>query len=136
MEDHLNHLYRQITEAHKLLLQQKTDVLTNPFPHWKNRTQGSSSVDGGSQGPPSSFSNPSATKYYMMKGKSYIATREHDYRIPKYVEKGKEATNPIVPVQIEKPLGKTMTRISKGVFKKASHNPNMRATQNYSVVDY
>ena len=28
-----------------------------------------------------------------------------------------------------------MTRIPKGAFKKASHNPNARATQNYSVVE-
>ena len=28
-----------------------------------------------------------------------------------------------------------MTHIPKGAFKKASHNPNARATQNYSVVE-
>jgi hypothetical protein len=28
-----------------------------------------------------------------------------------------------------------MTRIQKGVFKKSSHNPNARVTQNYSVVE-
>ena len=28
-----------------------------------------------------------------------------------------------------------MTRIPKGAFKKASHNPNARATQNYFVVE-
>jgi hypothetical protein len=28
-----------------------------------------------------------------------------------------------------------MTRIPKGAFKKSSHNPNARATQNYSVVE-
>jgi hypothetical protein len=32
-------------------------------------------------------------------------------------------------------LGETMTHIPKGVFKKASHNPNARATHNYSVVE-
>jgi hypothetical protein len=32
-------------------------------------------------------------------------------------------------------LGETMTRIPKGVFKHASHNPNARAAQNYSVVE-
>jgi hypothetical protein len=50
-------------------------------------------------------------------------------------EKGKEAVNPSVPLQIEKTMGETMTRILKGVFKKASHNLNVRATQNYSVVE-
>ena len=29
-----------------------------------------------------------------------------------------------------------MTHIPKGAFKKDSHNPNTRATQNYSVVEY
>jgi hypothetical protein len=29
-----------------------------------------------------------------------------------------------------------MTHIPKGAFKRASHNPNARATQNYSVVEY
>jgi hypothetical protein len=51
------------------------------------------------------------------------------------VEKGKEATNPPVPLQIEKTMGETMTRIPKGAFKKASHNLNARAAQNYSVVE-
>jgi hypothetical protein len=32
-------------------------------------------------------------------------------------------------------LGETMTCIPKGAFKKASHNPNARATQHYSVVE-
>jgi hypothetical protein len=30
---------------------------------------------------------------------------------------------------------KTITCIPKGVFKKDSHNPNARATQNYSLVE-
>jgi hypothetical protein len=50
-------------------------------------------------------------------------------------EKGKEATNPSIPLQIEKTLGKTMTCIPKRAFKKDSHNLNARATQNYSVVE-
>jgi hypothetical protein len=53
----------------------------------------------------------------------------------KSVEKGKESTNPSTPLQIKKVLGKTMTRIPKGAFKKASHNPNVRITQNYSIVE-
>jgi hypothetical protein len=72
---------------------------------------------------------------YMMKGESYIATRAHDYRLPESTKKGKEATNPPVPLQIEKTMGETMTHIPKGAFKKASHNLNARATQNYFVVE-
>jgi hypothetical protein len=98
-------------------------------------TQASSSTDGGSQGPPPSSSNPSAMNVYMMKGDAYIETRAHDYRMSETAEKGKEVVNPSVPLQIEKTMGETMTHILKGAFKKASHNPNVRATHNYSVVE-
>jgi hypothetical protein len=50
-------------------------------------------------------------------------------------EKGKEASNPLPPLHIEKTMGETMTHIPKGVFKKDSHNPNARAAQNYYVVE-
>jgi hypothetical protein len=70
----------------------------NPFPHGKNLTQASSSTEGGSQGPPSSSSNPSSMKVYMMKGRVDIATRTHDYRMPNTSKKGKEAKNPSLPL--------------------------------------
>jgi hypothetical protein len=73
---------------------------------------------------------------YMMKGDAYIDTRAHDYRMLESIEKDKEATNPPVPLQIEKTMDENMTHISKGAFKKSSHNPNTRATHNYSMVDY
>jgi hypothetical protein len=135
MEDHPTHLCPRLGEAQKFLAQQQPVVLTNPFPHGKNLTQASSNVDGGSQGPPSSSSNPSTSNVYMLKGDAHIATRAHDYGMPSTSEKGKEVENPYVPLQIEKTLGETMTHIPKGAFKKASHNPNARATQNYSVVE-
>jgi hypothetical protein len=47
--------------------------------------------------------------------------------MPDTVQKGKEAVN--------LSMGETMKCISKGAFKKASHNPNARATHNYSVVE-
>jgi hypothetical protein len=71
----------------------------------------------------------------MMKDSIDIETRKHDYGMPNTFEKGKEAENPSLRLHIENTLGETMTRIPKGVFKKASHNPNLRATQNYSVVE-
>jgi hypothetical protein len=55
--------------------------------------------------------------------------------MPETTEKGKEAVNPSIPLQIEKTMGETMTRIPKGAFKKSSHNLNARASQNYSVVE-
>jgi hypothetical protein len=91
-------------------------------------------MEGGSQGPPTSTGNTSATNVYMLKGDTHIETRTQDYRMSESVEKGKEATNPPVPLQIEKTMGETMTHIPKGAFKKDSHNPK-RASQNYSVVE-
>jgi hypothetical protein len=55
--------------------------------------------------------------------------------MPESAKKGKEATNPPVPLQIEKTMGETMTHIPKGAFKKDSHNPNARAAQKYSIVE-
>jgi hypothetical protein len=71
----------------------------------------------------------------MMKGDVFLSTREHDYSKPSTSEKGKESKIPSLPLYIDKNLGKTMTCIPKGAFKKASHNHNERATQNYSVVE-
>jgi hypothetical protein len=67
---------------------------------------------------------------FMTKGDAHIETRTHDYGIPNTFEKGKEAENPPLPLQIENMLGETMTHIPKGVFKKSSHNPNARVSQN------
>jgi hypothetical protein len=110
-------------------------VLKNSFPHGKNLTQASPSTEGGSQGPSPSLSNPSFANVYMMKGSVDITTRTQDYRMPNSSKKGKEAESPSLPLHIEKTLGETMTCIPKGAFKKDSHNPNARVTQNYSMVE-
>jgi hypothetical protein len=110
-------------------------MLMNPFPHGKTLTQASLSVEGGIQGPPPSLNNPSSTNVYMMKGDFYITTRAHDYGKPGTSEKGKEAKNPPLPLYIENTLGETTMHIQKGAFKKYSYNPNVRATQNYSMVE-
>jgi hypothetical protein len=128
-EDHPTHQCPRLAEAQKLLSQQQLAVLTNPFQHGQNLTQASTSAEGGSQGPPPSSNNPTSANVYMMKGDAYISTRAHDYSKPSTSEKGKEAETPSLPLQIEKTLGETMTRIPKGAFKKASHNPNTRAAQ-------
>jgi hypothetical protein len=101
----------------------------------KNLTQASISVEGGSQGPSPYSNNPTSVNVYMMKGDAFISTRVHDYSKSRTFEKGKEAKLPSLPLQIEKTLGETMKCIPKGAFKKASHNPNIRVTQNYSVVE-
>jgi hypothetical protein len=95
-----------------------------------------SSAEGGSQGPPASTGNTLVANVYMLKGDAHIEIRTRYYEMSKSNEKGKEATNPLVPLHIEKTMGETMTRIPKGALKKDSHNPNMRAAQNYFVVEY
>ena len=110
-------------------------MLTNPFQHGQNLTQASTSSKGGSQEscpPPNNFSSANV---YMVKSDALIMTRVQDYSKPSASEKGKEAEIPSLPLQIEKTLGETMTHIPKGAFKKASHNPNARAAQNYSRVE-
>jgi hypothetical protein len=110
-------------------------VLTNPFQHGQNLTQASTSTEWGSQESYPPPKNPSSVNVYMVRGDDFITTRTHDYSKPSASEKGKEADLPSLPLQIEKTLGETMTCIPKGAFKKASHNPNARAAQNYSMVE-
>jgi hypothetical protein len=114
---------------------QQPVVLTNTFQHGQNLTQASASTEGSSQEPSPPVNNPASANVYMVRGDAFISTRAHDYSKPSTSEKGKEAELPSLPLQIEKTLGETMTHIPKGTFKKASHNPNTRATQNYSVVE-
>jgi hypothetical protein len=110
-------------------------VLTNPFQHGKNLTQASTITKGGIQETCPPPNNPSSMNVYIIRGDAFISTRAHDYSKPSAFEKDKEDDLPSLPLQIEKTLGETMTHIPKGAFKKASHNPNERATQNYSMVE-
>jgi hypothetical protein len=71
----------------------------------------------------------------MVKGDAFLSTRAHAYSQPSTSKKGKEVERPSLPLQIDKTLGETMTCIPKGAFKKYSHNPNTRVSQNYSVVE-
>ena len=52
----------------------------------------------------------------------------------KVPEKAKSIGETSNPLTIEKPSD-PMPKIPKGVFKKTLHNPNVRATANYSVVE-
>jgi len=95
----------------------------------------STSAGGGSQGPLVPTHNNSAMKIYMMNVDARLSTRTRDYGRPESVKKGKEVINPLNPLEIKKTVGETMTRIPKGAFKKASYNPNVRASQNYSIME-
>ena len=50
---------------------------------------------------------------------------------------GKEPAPPGSPLRIENPVDKLefAPRIPKGVLKHSGHNPNARASQNYSIVE-
>jgi hypothetical protein len=134
-EDHPNHICPQPAKAQKFVTQQQQAVLTNPFQHGQNLTQASASAEGGSQETFPPPNNSSSANVYMVSGDALITTRAHDYSKPSASEKGKEAEIPSLPLLIEKTLGETMTCIPKGAFKKSSHNPNIRAAQNYSMVE-
>jgi hypothetical protein len=82
------------------LAQQQPAMLMNLFPHGKNLTQASSSMEGGSQGPPPSSRNPSFTNVYMMKASVDIETRKHDDGMPNTSKKGKDTKKPPLPLQI------------------------------------
>jgi len=95
----------------------------------------STSAVGGSQGPPMPNYNNLTMNIYMMSMGAHLSTKIRDYKTLKYIEKGKDASNPSNPLQIENTMGETMTHIPKGAFKKASHNPNARVSHNYSFVE-
>jgi hypothetical protein len=135
VEDHLTHLCPRLAEAQNFVTQQQQAMLTNPFQYGKNLTQASTSTEGGNQEACPPPNNPSSVNIYMVRGDAFIKTRAHNYSKPSASEKGKQADLPSLPLQIEKALGETMTRIPKVAFKKDSHNPNARATLNYSMVE-
>jgi hypothetical protein len=128
MEDHLTHMFPRLAEAHKLLVQQYHVVMTNSFPQGKNMARASTSMStvGGSQRAPAPTNNNPTVTFYMMNTEFHLETMAQDYGMLGST-KGKEATNPLTPLQIEKAVGETMTLIPKGVFKNSSHNPNVRA---------
>jgi hypothetical protein len=88
---------------------------------------------GGTQGAPSL--DGTQLFIHMMGSEIYVLTRVHDYNNPKSTLKGKESLDPRNSLHIEKPTGDSMSHISKGVYKRSSHNPNARAMMNYSIVD-
>jgi hypothetical protein len=137
MENHLTHQFPWLEEAQNLLAQERSLVLTNPFSQEKKLAQDSSSTNtpGGNKGSPTLNVKKRATNIYMMKSKANLQTKAHNYGMPESFEKGKEASNPLSPLQIENTMGETMTHIPKGAFKKDSHILNARSYRNYSVVE-
>jgi hypothetical protein len=89
-------------------------------------------VVGGSQNPPSQ--DDDCLCINMVNSQVHVATRSRDYSSSKAIP-GLESPPPPLktPLYIEKP--KPPPHIPKGVLKHSTHNPNARATQNYSIVE-
>ena len=65
-----------------------------------------------------------------------VVTHVKDYGSSQ-LDLGKKPTPPESPLRIKKPTDKpeVAPRIPKGFLKRSGHNPNARATQNYSIVE-
>jgi hypothetical protein len=92
----------------------------------------SGNVAGGSQNP--SLQDDDHLCINMVDVKVNVATRSRDYSSSQAIP-GLESPPPPLEMnlQIEKP--EPLPRILKGVLKRSTHNPNARATQNYSIVE-
>jgi hypothetical protein len=99
-----------------------------------------SNPQGGTFGAPlldGSFSFINMVNYSKLKEeKVYFSTRSHDYSYLELTTKGKETYDPYGILHIDKPENEMMMHILKGVYKRASHNPNARVAPNYSIVEY
>ena len=111
-------------------------MLTNPFPHQHLASSSSNvgNVAGGGQNQQSQDGDRLCIN--MVDEKIDVATRSWDYSSKKTIH-GLESPPPPPPktmtLQIEKP--EPQPHIPKGVLKRSTHNPNARATQNYSIVE-
>ena len=117
-------------------------VLSNPFPHPNQQMV----VNVGYQNPPQGGNHPAPTQgassshrdptIYMMEADVNIQTQAKEYDVPGNEPTGKEpmATS-ATPLQIERPVSDSILRPPKASIKQATHNPNARAAQNYSVVE-
>jgi hypothetical protein len=133
IDDNLTHLCPKLEEAARLLSLPPT-VLANPFFHNQHMTSSSSnSINSmiGSQKPPTHDSGRLCIN--MVKSQINVATRSHDYSSSHVVLGLESPPPPETPLQIEnlEPL----PCIPKGVLKFSTHNPNARASQNYSIVE-
>ena len=114
-------------QAQKLLKNQQPIVLKDPFPQGQNVASVSNIVGGTANAPAQNYIS-------MVRSQTLLQTRNKNYET-EAPEKGKSIGETSNPLTIEK-LVEPMPKILKGVFKKALHNPNTRATTNYSVVEY
>jgi hypothetical protein len=111
------------------------DVLTNPFPQNHHLASSSSNTEnllGGSQKPPSQDGD--CVCINMVDMKIDIATRSQDYSSSKD-SIGLEAPPPPPETNLHIEKLEPPPHILKGLLKRSTHNPNVRASQNYSIVE-
>jgi hypothetical protein len=96
-----------------------------------SRSSNAGNVAGGSQNPPAQDSDCLCIN--MVNSQVNVVTQSRDYSSSQTVP-GLESPPPSeTPLHIEKP--EPLPPIPKGVIKRSTHNPNARATQNYSIVE-
>ena len=113
-------------QAQKLLKDQQSAVLKDPFSQGQNSASASNVAGGTPNTPDPNYIN-------MVRSQTLLQTRNKNYE-KETSEKGKSIGETSNPLMIEKPV-ELMPKISKGVFKKTLHNPNARAASKYSVVE-
>jgi hypothetical protein len=132
-DDHLTHLCPKIEESLRLLSHPPI-VLTNSFLHNQHMALGTSNTGNASSG----IQNPSTHEgghlcINMVKSWIDVATRSRDYGSSQNVIGPEYPLPPETPLQIENL--EPPPHILKGVLKLSSHNPNVRASHNYSIVE-
>jgi hypothetical protein len=71
----------------------------------------------------------------MVDAKIDIATHSRDYGSSKSIT-SLEAPPPPLEMNLWVEKSEPLPHIPKGVLKNSTHNPNARATQNYSIIEY
>ena len=93
-------------------------------------------LGGTSSGTPNPMGTASFHGCINMVNATNFVTRSKDYGMSQS-DLGKEPAPPKIPLCIEKPSDKPEAppHIHNGFLKCSGHNPNSRATQNYSIVE-
>ena len=128
---------------------QTTAVLTNPFPHQQQQLvataappPGGSTApppppQGGNMDPPPQGGNGSTTNIFMCESEILLQTRAHNHD-PKGKSSAETASSvppPETSLHIERPIVDPIPHPPKGSVRRTVHNPNARASPNYSIVD-
>ena len=114
-------------QAQKMLKGQQPVVSEDPFPQGQNFASASNVAGGTPNALDPNYIN-------MVWSEPLLQTRNKNYE-KETSDKGKSIGETSNPLTIEKPV-EIMPKIPKGVFKKTLDNPNARAAENYSIVEY